>query len=70
MWLANMCRLLHCLKQYSGDKVKYFYLFSSRVDYDIVFNVIFNFRHFKPKIHLAKTINVYAILTCQNIDKC
>ena len=22
MWLANLCRLLHNLKQYSGDKVR------------------------------------------------
>lgn len=21
-WLANMCRLLHCLKQYSGEEVR------------------------------------------------
>lgn len=24
-WLANTSRLLHCLKQYSGDEVRFFF---------------------------------------------
>lgn len=70
-WLANTCRLLHCLRQYSGEKVLLLITRLTFTSFPPNANLIFlSYRPFKNTTPRCRMNNVCETLTYPNTVKC